>query len=163
MAADLARRLGVSLKMVTVLSSNRARFLRDGKVDLVIATLSVTEERRKETGIIDPPYYAAGAAVLVRHGTRIEEAPQLEGRSVCAIEGNIFLNDLNTAAPLARLMLFKDVYSAERAFLKGSCEALFFNDNLLAYKKRSERDRSQSVSKITMLCSSSTLILCSGA
>src|SRR5215470_12947255 len=60
MAADLAKRLGVSLRMVPVLSSNRAEFLRDRKVDLVIATLSITNERRKESAIIDPPYYAAG-------------------------------------------------------------------------------------------------------
>jgi polar amino acid transport system substrate-binding protein len=141
MAADLASRLGISLRMVTVLSSNRAELLRDRKVDLVIATLSITDERRKESGIIDPPYYAAGAAVLTRHGLRIEETSHLEGRTVCAIEGNIFLIDLKANAPLAKLLLFKDVSSAERALIDGSCEALFFNDNLLVYKKQSEPDR----------------------
>src|SRR3974390_2477090 len=45
MAADLARRLGVSLRMVPVLSSNRAEFLNGRKGDLVIATLSITDER----------------------------------------------------------------------------------------------------------------------
>jgi polar amino acid transport system substrate-binding protein len=138
MAADLANRLGVSLRMVPVLSSNRAEFLRNRQVDLVIATLSITDERRKESGIIDPPYYAAGAAVLVRHGLRIEEISHLEGRTVCAIEGNIFLIDLKANAPLAKPLLFKDVSSAERALLNGGCEAFFFNDNLLAYKKQSE-------------------------
>ncbi len=141
MAADLASRLGVSLRMVGVLSSNRAEFLRDGKVDLVIATLSITEERQKEIGIIDSPYYAAGAAALVRRGTRIDETSQLEGRTVCAIEGNIFVVDLKAQAPLARPLLFKDVPSAEQALLDGRCEALFFNDNLLEYKKQSEPDR----------------------
>jgi polar amino acid transport system substrate-binding protein len=141
MAADLAKRLGVSLRMVAVLSSNRAEFLRDRKVDLVIATLSITDERRKESGIIDPPYYAAGAAVLVRRGLHIEETLHLEGRTVCAIEGNIFLIDLKANAPLAKPLLFKDVPSAEQALLNGQCEALLFNDNLLSYKKQSEPGR----------------------
>jgi polar amino acid transport system substrate-binding protein len=141
MAADLASRLGVSLRMVTVLSSNRAEYLRDRKADLVIATLSITNERRKESGIIDPPYYAAGAAVLVQHGLRIEETSHLEGRTVCAIEGNIFLTDLKANAPLTKPVLFKEVSSAERALLNGQCDALFFNDNLLAYKKQSEPAR----------------------
>jgi polar amino acid transport system substrate-binding protein len=141
MAADLASRLGVSLRMVAVLSSNRAETLRDRKADLVIATLSVTDERRKESGIIDPPYYAAGAAVLVRHGLRIEETSHLEGRTVCAIEGNIFLIDLKANAPLAKPLLFKEVSSAERELLNGQCDALFFNDNLLVYKKQSEPER----------------------
>jgi polar amino acid transport system substrate-binding protein len=66
LAADLAKRLGVSLRMVNVLSSNRIEFLRDGKIDLIIATLSITDDRRKTAGIIDPPYYSAGVGVLHR-------------------------------------------------------------------------------------------------
>jgi polar amino acid transport system substrate-binding protein len=54
LAADLAKRLGVSLKLVAVLSSNRIEFLQSGKIDLIIATLSITEERRKE-GIYRSP------------------------------------------------------------------------------------------------------------
>ncbi|MGA7329002.1 MAG: transporter substrate-binding domain-containing protein [Rhodomicrobium sp.] len=141
MAAELARRLGVSLRLVPVLSLNRAEFLRDGKADLVIATLSITEERRKEIGIIDPPYYAAGAGVLIRRGVRIEETAQLDGRTLCAIEGNIFLADLRAQAPLAAPLLFKDISSAEEALFKSRCEGMYFNDNLLAYKKASEPER----------------------
>jgi hypothetical protein len=58
-AADPARRLGVTLRIVTVLSSNRAEFLSNGEVDLVIATLRITDERRKESGIIDQPHSAS--------------------------------------------------------------------------------------------------------
>src|SRR5262245_42611860 len=50
LAADLAKQLGVSLKLVPVLSSNRFDMLKRGEIDLVIATLSITEERRKEAG-----------------------------------------------------------------------------------------------------------------
>jgi polar amino acid transport system substrate-binding protein len=138
---DLAKRLGVSLRMVTVLSSNRIEFLRDGKIDLIIATLSITDDRRRTAGIIDPPYYAAGVGVLVRHGVRIDEASQLEGQTICTIDGNIFLIELRRRAPAAKALLFDDVPSAEQALLAGRCEALFFNDNLLAYKKQSEPDR----------------------
>ncbi len=138
MAADLASRLGVSLRMVAVLSSNRAEFLRGSKVDLVIATLSITEGRRREYGIIDPPYYAAGAAVLVRRGMRIDETAQLEGRTVCAIEGNIFLIDLKAQAPLVRLLLFKEVPSAEQArwqhFRKCRGSALRFRAATVRYR-----------------------------
>ena len=141
LAADLAKRLGVSLKIVTVLSSNRIEFLRDGKIDLIIATLSITEERRKEAGIIDPPYYAAAGGLLVRHGIRIDEASQLGGRTICVVDGNIFWIELRSHAPEVKALIFKDVPSAEQALLDGQCEALFFNDNLLSYKKQSEPER----------------------
>jgi len=141
LAADLAKRLGVSLKIVGVLSSNRFEFLRDGKIDLIIATLSITDDRRKAVGIIDPPYYASGAGLLVRHGVRIEEASQLEGHTICSVDGNIFLIELRSRAPGVKPLIFGDVPSAEQALLEGRCEALFFNDNLLSYKKQSEPDR----------------------
>lgn len=39
LAADLAKRLGVKLELVPVVSANRIEFLQQGKVDLLIATL----------------------------------------------------------------------------------------------------------------------------
>ena len=39
LAADVAKRLGVKLELVPVVSSNRIEFLQPGKVDLLIATL----------------------------------------------------------------------------------------------------------------------------
>jgi polar amino acid transport system substrate-binding protein len=141
LAADLAKRLGVSLKLVAVLSSNRIEFLRDGKIDLIVATLSITEERRKEAGFIDPPYYAAGAGLLARHSVQVDEASQLEGQRLCAVEGNIYLLEFRARAPAAKALVFNDVPSAEQALLDGQCEALLFNDNLLLYKKQSEPNR----------------------
>ncbi len=141
LAADLARRLGVNLRMVPVLSSNRFDLLRNGTVDLVIATLSVTSERRKEAAIIDPPYYAAGAGILAPHGIQIEEVTELGDRKLCVVEGNIFFLELQSQFPTVKVLVFKDVPSAERALLEGHCEGFFFNENLLSYKKRSEPER----------------------
>jgi TRAP-type C4-dicarboxylate transport system substrate-binding protein len=143
LAADLAKRLGVSLEFVPVLSSNRIEFLRDGKVDLVIGTLSITDDRRKAVGIIDPPYYASGVGILAKQGVRLTEASQLAGRTICTVDGNIFLIDLRSRAPGAKTLTFRDIPSAEQALFEGRCEGLFFNDNLLFYKKQSERDRFQ--------------------
>jgi polar amino acid transport system substrate-binding protein len=141
LAADLAKQLGVSLKTVPVLSSNRIELLKSGAIDLVIATMSITEERRKEAAIFDPPYYAAGAGVLLRHGLRIEEAGDLKGRTICVIDGNIFWLQLQSSVPNIKAIVFKDVTAASQTLIEGRCEALFFNDNLLAYKKQSEPER----------------------
>src|SRR5665647_383017 len=42
LAADIAKRLGVKLELVPVVSSNRIQYLQQGKIDLMIATLSDT-------------------------------------------------------------------------------------------------------------------------
>src|SRR5215472_2383406 len=77
LAKELARLLKVRLELVPVLSSNRFDMLRAHKIDLIIATLSITDERRKVVGIIEPAYYASGAGVLYRRGLHIEEANDL--------------------------------------------------------------------------------------
>src|ERR1700741_1053239 len=59
MAKDVARRLDVKLALVPVLSSNRMQMLQQGQIDLMIATLSVNDERRKAVGVIEPLYYAS--------------------------------------------------------------------------------------------------------
>jgi polar amino acid transport system substrate-binding protein len=40
------------------------QFLQQGKIDLMIATMNVTEERRKAVGIVEPSYYASGVNVF---------------------------------------------------------------------------------------------------
>src|SRR5450755_4232934 len=64
LARDVAGRLGVRLELEPVVSSNRIQFLQQGKIDLMLATMNVTPERRQTVGIIDPSYYASGVNVL---------------------------------------------------------------------------------------------------
>jgi polar amino acid transport system substrate-binding protein len=54
LAADVAKKLGVKLELVPVVSANRMEFLQQGKIDLMIATMSDTPARRKVVQAIDP-------------------------------------------------------------------------------------------------------------
>src|ERR1700742_5030577 len=47
LAADLAKQLGVKLEIVPVVAANRMEFLQQGKIDVLIATMSDKPERRK--------------------------------------------------------------------------------------------------------------------
>ena len=60
MAQDVADALGVELELVPVQSSNRMQFVQQGKIDMMIATMSDKADRRKIVGIIDPNYYTSG-------------------------------------------------------------------------------------------------------
>ena len=74
MAKDVADKLGVKLELEPVVSSNRMQFLQQGKIDLMIATMNDTPERRKVVGIVEPIYYASGVNVIVEQEGRAEEA-----------------------------------------------------------------------------------------
>jgi hypothetical protein len=68
MANDVAKALGVKLKLVPVQSSNRMQLLQQGKIDLMIATMSDRTDRRKLVGIVEPNYYTSGTNLLAKKG-----------------------------------------------------------------------------------------------
>jgi polar amino acid transport system substrate-binding protein len=135
LAAELAKNIGVRLRLVPVKSSNRVEMLNTGQVDVVIATLSITEARRKEVGFIEPPYYASGAGVLFPAGLGITEVSDLAGKDVCGVEGNVFLSALNSAVKLSSLDLSDNVQQATKRLLARRCNVLYFDDSLLFYEK----------------------------
>src|SRR3546814_15635818 len=64
LAQDVADVLGVELELVPVVSSNRMQFLEQGKIDLMIATMTDTAERRGVVDMIDPNHYSSGTNTL---------------------------------------------------------------------------------------------------
>ncbi|MBV9419961.1 MAG: transporter substrate-binding domain-containing protein, partial [Alphaproteobacteria bacterium] len=78
LAKDVADRLGVKVELEPVVSSNRMQFLQQGKIDLMIATMNDTPERRKIVGIIEPDYYASGVNVFLNKKAGIKSWDQLK-------------------------------------------------------------------------------------
>ena len=67
LAAALAHALHVKLKLVPVQPSNRIELLQQGRIDIIIASLSYTPQRAQVVGMIEPPYYSGGTALLARN------------------------------------------------------------------------------------------------
>ena len=139
MAADVAKRLGVKLELVSVVSSNRMQFLQQGKIDLMIATMSDTAERRKVVGIVDPVYYASGVAILANKQANIKAAADLKGKPVCALQGAFYNNDLQSKYTGQELVAFKGIPEAEQALLDGRCVGFVYDDVVLVWKKAQEK------------------------
>jgi len=123
LAADIAKRLDVKLELVPVVASNRIQFLQQGKIDLMIATMSDTPERRKIVDIVDPNYYGSGTNVLAKKSDGIKTWEQLKGKKVCLIQGAFYNKEL------------QEKYGVEGVAFPGTSEALtaLRNGNCLAY------------------------------
>jgi polar amino acid transport system substrate-binding protein len=67
-ARKLAKDLGVELDVVSIAPANRIQYLMTGKVDLVIASFSITDERKKQVDFSEP--YAVSQVVLATTGGR---------------------------------------------------------------------------------------------
>jgi glutamate transport system substrate-binding protein len=95
MGRIVAARLGIpddKIEWVETVSDNREPFLKNGTVDLVIASYSITDERRGIVGQAGP-YYVTGQQLLVREDDKdkITGPDDLKGIKVCSVEGSTSL------------------------------------------------------------------------
>jgi glutamate transport system substrate-binding protein len=73
-------------------SDNREPYLQDGTVDIVIASYSITDERRQVVGQAGP-YYVTGQQLLVREEDKdaITTPEDAKGKKVCSVTGSTSL------------------------------------------------------------------------
>jgi polar amino acid transport system substrate-binding protein len=131
LAKDVADSLGVKLEVEPVVSSNRMQFLQQGKIDLMIATMNDTAERRKIVGIIEPDYYASGVNVFLNKKAGIKSWEQLKDQKICAIQG-AWYNKPVAEKYGADIVAFKGTAEAEAALTQGNCIGWVYDDTFFA-------------------------------
>jgi glutamate transport system substrate-binding protein len=92
MGKIIAGKLGIDAENITwkeTVSDNREPFLKNGTVNIVLASYSITDERRAEVGQAGP-YYTTGQQLLVREEDKetISGPDKLEGKKVCSVTGS---------------------------------------------------------------------------
>jgi polar amino acid transport system substrate-binding protein len=137
LAQDLANRLGVPLKLMSVSASSRLQFLQQGAVDLILATTAVTRHRAHEVGLIEPRYYANGVGVLVRKDAGVASAGDLHDMTVCTMDAAYYNERLGGLAANINLLRLRHKGAAEEALRNGRCMALADEDVRLLYRKKS--------------------------
>ncbi len=130
LANSIAEFLGVKPRLVPVAAANRIPWLRQGRIDLILASMPVTEERKSEVGLIDPPYYASGVAVLAAAEIGLKSWRDLANRQVCGLRNSAY----NRVAERygATIVPFTTSPEAEEAVLAKRCAGLVFDEATLA-------------------------------
>lgn len=112
-------------------SKVREDVVKDGKVDLVIATYTINDTRKQ---IIDfaGPYYVAGQDIMVKKAnTTIAGVESLAGKKVCTVQGSTSLTNVQAKAPQADVSITFDKYSlCVEALKDGRVEAVT-TDNII--------------------------------
>lgn len=130
LAADVAKRLGVKLELVPVVASNRIQFLQQGKIDLMLATMSDTPERRKIVDIVDPSYYGSGTNVLAPKTAALKTWEGLRGKKVCLIQGAFYNKELQEKYGVDGVA-FPGTAEAYAALRNGNCVAFAYDDTAI--------------------------------
>ena len=132
MEADMAKMaadaMGVDVELVAVQSSNRMQFLENGKIDLMIATMSDRVDRRKLVGIVQPNYYTSGTNVMAPKAVGIKKWDDLRGKPVCDKQG-AFYNKVVADRYGAKIVAFTGNAEAKQALRDKKCVAWVYDDS----------------------------------
>lgn len=132
MAQVLAADLGIAedeVEWVETISDNREPFLQDGTVDLVLASYSITDERRAVVGQAGP-YLVTGQQLLVPADSDIADVADVEGQEVCSVTGSTSLD--NIEAEGAKPVGFDTYSECVEKVLDGTVQAMTTDGTILA-------------------------------
>lgn len=128
MAQAVADAMGVELETVAVQSSNRMQFLEQGKIDMMIATMSDRPDRRKIVGITLPNYYTSGTNVMSPKAVGVKNWEELRGKPVCGKQG-AFYNKIVSERYGAEVVAFTGNAEAKQALRDKKCIAWVYDDS----------------------------------
>ena len=134
LAKALAADLGRPLKIVPMEYSGLIPALKSGSVDLVLSSMTATEERRKSIDFSDP-YAFTGLALLVGKDSRIESIEDLRGagRKIAVKAGTTGEAWVTRHLPEAKAVVFTDEASCVQEVAQGRADA-FIYDQLSIYR-----------------------------
>jgi glutamate transport system substrate-binding protein len=118
------------VNFVETVSANREPFIQQGRVDMVVATYTINDKRKKVVDFAGP-YYVAGQSIMVaKKNTDITGKDSLAGKKVCSVSGSTPAENIRKVAPAAQLVLF-DVYSKCADALKNGQVDAVTTDNVI--------------------------------
>lgn len=128
----LAADLGIAtedIKWEETISDNREPYLKEGKVDLVLASYSITPDRRKEVGQAGP-YMVTGQQLLVKADSDVDDIADLKGKEVCSVTGSTSIDKINEKG--AKGVGFETYSDCVQKVLDGTVEGMSTDGTILA-------------------------------
>jgi putative glutamine transport system substrate-binding protein len=135
---DIARAIAKTIlgdenkvELVQVTSANRIPQLQNGNIDLIVATMTITQDRMKQIDFSNV-YYRAGQSLLVRKDSPVKSYRDLAGRSVCTITGSTPEQTIRRVAPRASVVVLESYPECFTALRGGRVDAET-TDNVLLF------------------------------
>ena len=136
------------VELVAVTSGNRIPFLQSGKIDIILATVTITDERRQVVEFSDP-YFLSGSLLLVPKNSTVNGLEDLAGKTVAVVQGAIQDKDVEQLQPKANRVKFGKVSEAMLAVKGGRADA-YAHDDILVLTLVKENPDLRATSKVFM-------------
>lgn len=119
-------------RFIQVTSQTRMPLLRNGNIDAIMATMTITPERAKQVDF-SRSYFDAGQAILVKNGSPIKNVHDLnkKGAVVLGVVGSNSVQNIAKFAPKAKVLQLSDYSQALTALKSGQGDALTTDNGIL--------------------------------
>ncbi|MFD1420753.1 transporter substrate-binding domain-containing protein [Lactiplantibacillus songbeiensis] len=119
-------------KFVQVTSQTRIPLLKNGNIDAIIATMTISPERKKQVDFSES-YFDAGQALLVKKGSKVKSVKDLNkaGTKVLGVTGSSSVANIKKFAPKAKVLELSDYAQAMTALKSGQGVALTTDNGIL--------------------------------
>ena len=134
-AKIIAGELGIApdkIEWTETVSANRETFIEEDRVDIVVATYTINDDRKQ---VIDfaGPYYLAGQSLMVRaDDDSIKSEADLSGKIVCSAEGSTPAKNIEENFPDAELRTFSQYTDCLDPLRNGQVDVLTTDNVILA-------------------------------
>jgi glutamate transport system substrate-binding protein len=131
----IAGKIGIDeddIEWVETISANREAFLANDRVDIIVATYTINDERKAQVDFAGP-YYVAGQDLLVREDDDSINGPDnLAGKRVCAVTGSTPIERIRESYPEAEPVEFDTYTECVDQLEAGQIDAVSTDDIILA-------------------------------
>ena len=118
-------------EFVEVTSKTRIPLLKNGNIDAIIATMTISDERKKQVDFSDV-YFDAGQSLLVPKNSSIKSVDDLtKGKIVLAVKGSTSAINVKKKAPEAKVLELENYAEAFTALQSGQGDAMTTDNSIL--------------------------------
>lgn len=122
-ANRIAEDLGVELELISVEPASRVEYLVTGKVDIILANFTVTDERAEKVDFA-LPYMKVALGIVSPETSPVTDPAQLNGKTLIVSKGTTAETYFTKNYPDVKLLKFDQYSEAFNALLDGRGEAL---------------------------------------
>ncbi|MEU3506317.1 glutamate ABC transporter substrate-binding protein [Streptomyces longwoodensis] len=134
-ATYVAKELGYKpdqIEFVETKSADRENALARGDVKYIVATYSITDERKQKVDFAGP-YLLAHQDLLVKKDSNISKGTDLNGKNLCSVTGSTSAQNVQkTIAPKANLKQVSSYSECIAGLQSGAVDAVTTDDSILA-------------------------------
>ncbi|SDS39799.1 amino acid ABC transporter substrate-binding protein, PAAT family [Paenibacillaceae bacterium GAS479] len=119
------------LELKEVTSKTRIQMLNNGDIDLIVATMTISEERKKEVDFSDV-YFQAGQSLLVKKGSPITSIDDVtKDTKVIGQKGATSIKNIEEKVPGLRVQQYENYQEAFTALRAGKGDVLTTDNAIL--------------------------------